>query len=219
MFLRYSFVCNNNQYQKTFSKIKTIIYCLTTWIIGFLSILPINLGMFGLGKSFDSKLMTCLWSRSANKVYTYLAACLGSFLPMIMVAFIYFKIFKTTYDAKKRALTKDFVTNKKVKLSLSFSKGMFASYFFFMIAFLPYGIIVILDFDNSLPRYIHMLGYIVIKFNSVLNSILYGTTCELFWKGYKNFLNLIFNKKEYSYSLIKKERLERINQNEALELL
>jgi hypothetical protein len=38
---------------------------------------------------------------------------------------------------------------------------------------------------------------------------LYGTTCELFCKGYKNFLNLIFNKKEYSYSLIKKERLER----------
>ena len=52
------------------------------------------------------------------------------------------KIFKTTYDAKKRALTQDFVTNKKVKLSLSFSKGIFASYFFFMIAFLPYGIIL-----------------------------------------------------------------------------
>ncbi len=140
-------------------------------------------------------------------------------MPNIIVAFFYLKIFKTTYDARKRALTQDFVTKKKVKLSLSFSKGMFASYFCFMIAFLPYGIILILDFDNSLPRYIHMLGYIVIKFNSVLNSILYGTTCELFLKGYKNFLNLIFNKKEYSYSLIKKERLERIYQNEALELL
>ena len=160
--------------------------------------------------------MTCLWSRSSNKVYTYLVSCLGAFLPLIIVAFIYFKIFKTTYDAKKRALTQDFVTNKKVKLSLSFSKGIFASYFFFMIAFLPYGIILILDFDNGLPRYIHMLGYILVKFNSVLNSILYGTTCELFWKGYKNFLNLIFNKKEYSYSLIKKERLERIHQIETV---
>jgi len=194
-------------------------YCLTTWIIGFLSIVPFNLGMFGLGKKFDSKLMTCLWSRSSNIVYTYLVACLGTFLPNFIVAFFYFKIFKTTYDARKRALTQDFVTNKKVKLSLSFSRGMFASFFFFMIAFLPYGIILILDFDNSLPRYIHMSGYILVKFNSILNSILYGTTCELFWKGYKNFLNLIFNKKEYSYSLIKKERLERVNQNEALELL
>jgi hypothetical protein len=157
-----------------------------------------------------------MWSRSYNKILTYITACLGSFLPCIILAFLYFKIFKFTYDAKKRALTQDFVTNKKVKLSLSFSKGMFASYFCFMIAFLPYGIILILDFDNSLPRYIHMLGYILIKFNSVLNSILYGTTCGLFWKGYKNFLNLIFNKKEYSYSLIKKERLERVNQNEAL---
>jgi len=144
---------------------------------------------------------------------------LGIFLPNILVAFFYFKIFKTTYDAKKRALTQDFVTNKKVKLSLSFSKGMFASYFFFMIAFLPYGLLAIIDFDNRLPRYIHMLAYILVKFNSLLNSILYGTTCELFWKGYKNFLNLMFNKKEYSYSLIKKERLERIHKNEALELL
>ena len=175
--------------------------------------------MFGLGKKFDRKVMTCLWSRSSNKVYTYSIVCLGAFLPTIMVAFVYFKIFKTTYDAKKRALTQDFVTNKKVKLSLNFSKGMFASFFFFAIAFVPYAIILILDFDNSLPRYIHMLGYIVVKFNSILNSILYGTTCELFWKGYKNFLNLIFNKKNYSYSLIRKERLERIQQNEVLELL
>jgi hypothetical protein len=216
MFLRYSYVCTNDKYKKTFSKIKTIIYCLTTWIIGLLTILPFNLGFFGMGKKFDSKLMTCLWSRSSNKVYTYLVSCLGAFLPNIIVAFFYFKIFKTAYDAKKRAFIQDFVTNKKVKLSLSFSKGMFASYFCFMIAFLPYDIILILDFDDSLPRYIHMLGYILVKFNSLLNSILYGTTCELFWKGYKNFLNLIFNKKEYSYSLIKKERLERIHKNEAL---
>ena len=181
--------------------------------------MPFVLGVFGIGQHYDTQLMTCMWSRSYNKVFTYVTACFGSFLPNIIVAFLYLKIFKTTYDAKKRALTQDFVTNKKVKLSLSFSKGMFASYFFFMIAFLPYGIILILDFDNSLPRYIHMLGYILVKFNSILNSILYGTTCELFWKGYKNFLNLIFNKKEYSYSLIKKERLERINKQKAFEIL
>jgi hypothetical protein len=48
---------------------------------------------------------------------------------------------------------------------------------------------------------------------------LLGTACELFLKGYKNLLNLIFNKKEYSYSLIKKDRLERIHQNEGSELL
>ena len=60
-----------------------------------------------------------------------------------------------------------------------------------------------------------MLGYIyLVNFISVLNSILLGTACELFLKGYKNLLNLIFNKKEYSYSLIKKDRLERIHQNE-----
>jgi hypothetical protein len=177
---------------------------------------PFVLDMFGLGHYYDRKIMTCVWPRSYMKVFTNIMVCFGIFVPNILVAFFYFKIFKTTYDAKKRALTKDFVTNKKVKLSLSFSKGMFASYFFFMIAFVPYGTVLILDFDNGLPRYIHMLGYILVKFNSILNSILYGTTCELFWKGYKNFLNLIFDKKNYSYSLIKKERLERIHQNEAL---
>ena len=198
---------------------KTIMYCLTTWIIGLLACMPFVLGIFGVGQHYDTQLMTCMWSRSYNKIFTYITACLGIYAPNIIVAFFYFKIFKTTYDARKRALTQDFVTNKKVKLSLSFSRGMFASFFFFMIAFLPYGIILILDFDNSLPRYIHMFGYILVKFNSLLNSILYGTTCELFWKGYKNFLNLIFNKKEYSYSLIKKERLERINKQKAFEIL
>ena len=71
-----------------------------------------------MGQQYDSKLITCLWSRLSNKIITYLIACCGSFMPNIIVAFFYFKIFKTTYDAKKRALlTRDFVTNKKVKLS------------------------------------------------------------------------------------------------------
>jgi len=141
------------------------------------------LGILGLGQQFDSKVMACLWTRTSNKIITYVIASFGSLIPNLLVGFLYFKVFKTTYEAKKEALNRDFVFNERLRLSLGFSRGMFASFFCFMVAFLPYGLILILDFDNSLPRYIHMLGYIAVKFNSILNSILYGSTCELFLKG------------------------------------
>ena len=73
---------------------------------------------------------------------------------------------------------------------------------------------MLIGFDRAC---LYLIGFdliYLVNFISVLNSILLGTACELFLKGYKNLLNLIFNKKEYSYSIIKKERLERIHQNE-----
>jgi len=116
-------------------------------------------------------------------------------------------------NAKKRAQNLEYIRNKRLNLSLKFSKGIFASYFLFMITFVPCGLLLVLDFDSNLPHYIHLLGYIASKFNSIMNLILYGSTCELFLKGYKNFLNLIFDKKNYSYLIDKKERLQRLQQS------
>ncbi len=53
-----------------------------------------------------------------------------------------------------------------------------------------------------------MFGYVCMKINSFLNPILYATSCSLFLKGYKNFIYLIFNRKNYSYSIVQKELAE-----------
>jgi hypothetical protein len=100
--------------------------------------------------------------------------------------------------------------NRETKLDLKFSIGLFSSLIIFSVSFVPCFIFVLFDSEEKLPRAFHLYGRVFILINSCLNPILYGTTNETFKNGYKNFLNSIFNRKEYMYSLELKQKRTQI---------
>ena len=60
-----------------------------------------------------------------------------------------------------------------------------------------------IDFEDKLPKAYHLYSMLFARINSSLNPILYGLTNPLFQRGFKNFFNFIFCRKEYSYVKVK----------------
>jgi hypothetical protein len=125
-------------------------------------------------------------------------------IPCFAVTYFYLKIFIKTAQVKKRAKSHDYFKQKKLNNSFKISKGLFASFFLCVASVLPYGLVIILDYEDTFPRSIHLYVMLFARINSVLNPILYATTNALFRDGFKNFFYLIFNKKKYHYSLPKR---------------
>ena len=124
---------------------------------------------------------------------------LGIMVPCLLLFFFYLRIFTHTIRVRQRAQNHNQL-NRRSKIDLTFSIGLFSSLIIFSVTFVPYFILLIVDYEDKLPRAFHLYGLIFIRINSCLNPILYGTTNTTFKDGYKNFLNLIFNKNEYEYS-------------------
>jgi len=135
-------------------------------------------------------------------------------VPCLLLFFFYLRIFTHTIRVRQRAQNHNQL-NRRSKIDLTFSIGLFSSLIIFSVTFVPYFILLIVDYEDKLPRAFHLYGLIFIRINSCLNPILYGTTNTTFKDGYKNFLNLIFNKNEYEYSLeIKQKKIQRAKELE-----
>jgi hypothetical protein len=139
---------------------------------------------------------------------------LGIMIPCLLLFFFYLRIFTQTIRVRQRAQNHN-QFNRRGKLDLTFSIGLFSSLIIFSVTFVPYFILLIVDYEDKLPRAFHLYGLIFIRINSCLNPILYGTTNKTFENGYKNFLNFIFNKNEYEYSLeIKQKKIQKAKELE-----
>ena len=83
---------------------------------------------------------------------------------------------------------------KKLKKSLKIAKGLFGSFLLFTICWLPYGVIVMVDFEDRLARTAHMFPIAIAHFNSTLNPIFYAVSNTKFKKGYRRVANLVLFK-------------------------
>jgi len=63
-----------------------------------------------------------------------------------------------------------------------------------------------IDYKDTLPAAYHLYGLVLMRINSCLNPLLYGLTNTLFKKGFKNIYFLLFDRKQYSFSIEVKER-------------
>jgi len=113
------------------------------------------------------------------------------------------KIFICIIDSKQRAQSQNRI---KHKIDLKFSIGLFSSIILFVITYVPFSIIVMIDHNDTLPVAYHLYGFAFMRINSCLNPLLYGLTNTIFKKGFKNIYFLLFNRKEYSFSIEVKEK-------------
>jgi hypothetical protein len=116
------------------------------------------------------------------------------------------RIFTHTLRVRNRAQSHNQLSKGNKKLDLLFSIGLFSSLIIYSVSFVPYLILLMIDYEDKLSRTLHLYGRVFILINSCLNPILYGATNETFKNGYKNLLNLIVNRKEYEYSLELKQK-------------
>jgi len=63
-----------------------------------------------------------------------------------------------------------------------------------------------IDHNDTLPVAYHLYGFAFMRINSCLNPLLYGLTNTIFKKGFQNIYFLLFNRKEYSFSIEVKEK-------------
>lgn len=106
-------------------------------------------------------------------------------IPCGAIFFCYMKVFIFSYKSKNKLKSSTSDTQ-----SIRLAQGLFASFMLFTICWLPYGLIVIFDFEDKLPRSAVMFSMTFAHLNSALNPILYAIFNSSFRSGYV----ILFNK-------------------------
>ncbi len=152
---------------------------------------------------FDEKIKTCMLNRTISRYVVTILSIFCVILPFTLILIIYIKIFIHIIKAKLRA--KSHSLNRH-NIDLKFSIGLFSSILFFAFTFVPFAFILIIDYNDNLAASYHLYGYVSIRINSCLNPLLYSVSNTVFRKGFQNTFFLLFNRKEYSFSIVKKEK-------------
>jgi hypothetical protein len=61
-----------------------------------------------------------------------------------------------------------------MRKSLKLAKGLFASFMLFTLCWLPYGIVVMIDYEDNFPATVITYTMGIAHFNSTLNPVLYA---------------------------------------------
>lgn len=107
-------------------------------------------------------------------------------IPCVSIFFCYMRIFLFSYKSKNKANS----LSSDVQ-SIRLAQCLFTSFMLFTVCWLPYGIIVMVDYDDKLPRSAVMFTMTFAHLNSSLNPILYAIFNSSFRRGYVNLFNRI----------------------------
>ena len=157
-----------------------------------------------------------MFNRTFDRVLLTTLNILGLQLPCVLLNYFYIRIFIKTVQIKRRAQRNSQLEQKKAKIDYTFSIGLFASLFLFTCTLFPYSLMSIIDYEDNFHRVFHAYGLVLMRINSCLNPVLYYFTNPMYKKGFKNFYFLLFDRKEYSFSIVKKEKKmlsQRLHQN------
>ena len=133
-----------------------------------------------------------MFNLELNRQFTICASFVFMIVPGLCLMFFYLEIFVTSSLSRSK-VKKDHIENRKI------SVGLFVSMILFFIAAFPFALVLLLDSDFSFPQSIYMYTWLLSRFNSSFNPILYGTTNSLFKKGYKVFFETVSAKLTYKH--------------------
>lgn len=146
---RYINICHHRYYQKLFSTHKTIIYCLVTWIYGFMIDLPTFVGMQFIyklwigfnffrnvtlgwsGNYFDPKTLNCIFDRTKSRSFMIYFFVVSIAVPCTMVFGFYVRIFCHVRATSKRVQNASKCKNSDSEKSIRIAKGLFGSFALF----------------------------------------------------------------------------------------
>jgi len=99
---RYLYVCRNAVYDTVFTRCRTVMAMVSTWVAGVALDLPNHVGWSS--HWFDTKTQKCLWDRNVAYHYTILFVVVGMLLPFVITILCYWRIFVHIRVAKQRIL-------------------------------------------------------------------------------------------------------------------
>lgn len=112
---------------------------------------------------------------------------LSIIVPCIVIFFFYVRIFYFSFKSGYKS------NGSNTKKSLRLAKVLFASFMLYTICWMPYGLVVLINFDDQYSRtaimYLMALGHL----NSSLNPIIYFYFNSAFRHGCLNLFNKIFS--------------------------
>ena len=126
---------------------------------------------------------------------------LNIIIPCIIVLILYSRIFVFMPKWLKYELK----FSQKLVKELRLAKSLFVSFLFFAAFWLPYSLIVFVDFGSMLPQHALMFSMAIAHFNSSLNAIIYALYNPDFKRGYANLFKKI--------SALKIKKSNKIEQN------
>jgi len=144
----------------------------------------------------DTATLSCLWNRLASRSYIYFFIFTAIFTPFCLIIYFYIKIYLKV--RKQTSTNQSSNSNNPLRIT----KGLFASCVIFVICNLPYGIVIVLDFREQLPRTAYMFTLLMLHLNSFFNPFLYALTNTPMLEGYKNFFFYLFQRKKYNFSQV-----------------
>ena len=125
-----------------------------------------------------------MWNRNSNLSYDWYLVIFNVVIPCLGIIFCYSRIYVFTQKSKNRS------NNLSVNRSIHLAKTFFVSFMVFMICWIPYGLVVLVDFDGKVPRNVVLYSIALAILNSSLNPIIYA----IFNSNFRNSCVNLFNK-------------------------
>ena len=134
--------------------------------------------------TYDKVVLFCTWNMKSNVVYNWYLIIVNVVIPFNAIFFCYSKIYIFTQKSKNRSLSLG------LNRSIHLAKTFFASFMVYSICWMPFGIVLLLDFDSKLPKSVVVYSIALAILNSSLNPIIYAI-CN---SNFRNSFGHLFHK-------------------------
>ncbi|CAK9293443.1 unnamed protein product [Gordionus sp. m RMFG-2023] len=158
----------------------TSMACILIWIVGFLLQFPPNVGW---GRNvLDIKAMICIWDRTYSIGYTLYFAIVYVFIPMSTIFICYVMLFLHVRKIRQNMNTqpKNYpfktytsMSRRRWKQEIKLAKTLCAHFATVFILWGQYAFIVIFDYRNRLPTWLHATSIQVAHSIAVVNVFVY----------------------------------------------
>ena len=194
---RYFCVVKPNLYRKFYKKKNTLLLILATWITSLIASIP-PLVMPSGKYSFQPGKGQCLYPMETNIAFTVFLDVFYIGMNMNLIAFCYYKVYKTVSASNKRFRPQNANINIKQQKQLAsnveeakVTKTLAVVVIAFACCWLPIGVIDTVDVfqgDTLLPRQLYLFyGYLVF-ISSTANPFIYGILSPTFRREYRGIL-------------------------------
>ena len=163
------------------------------WILAVFVDLPTHLGWSQ--KTFDQKSHKCLWDRRKSYSYTLFLALVGMMLPLVLMSIFYARIFISMDAARKKLMnfSAEHTNCHKCFFKLMRQARMMVVIFSaFAVCWTPYILVLIVDKNDRLPLWVHLLASLIAHTHASVNFFIYGVGNRKIRKGYQRLIAYLF---------------------------
>ncbi|XP_070557380.1 melatonin receptor type 1B-B-like [Ptychodera flava] len=201
---RYIHICRSTYYRSIFSRRNTIAMAVSIWLVSVLIDLP-NFLNWGDNR-YDMKTLVCSYDRSANYGWILLFISTAVVVPGVVVICCYVNIIAYVrshsmrvnpqhhgQDPSRRlnSISRGFKPLKISRRQMQLLKMTFAIFTVFLLCWLPYGVVVLVDFEDRLSQTVHVVVWVIAHASTAVDSIIYGVTSKQFRDSYFDVFKII----------------------------